>query len=200
MAKLRFGYFMAPFHRAGTNPTLALQRDLDFVEHIDALGFDEVWFGEHHSAGSEIISSPEIFIAAAAQRTKRIRLGTGVISLAYHNPLWVADRLVLLDHLTYGRVLGGVGPGSLPTDSAMIGLNPTDTRELLETNLDILVRLLDGETVTAKTATHELFDARLQLAPYSEGGILWRWQRSPRRRAPGWPANTGSGCCLSGRR
>ncbi|GJO11694.1 putative monooxygenase [Mycobacterium marinum] len=171
MAKLRFGYFIAPFHRAGTNPTLALQRDLEFVEHLDALGFDEAWIGEHHSAGSEIISSPEVFIAAAAERTKRIRLGTGVISLAYHNPLWVADRLMLLDHLTHGRVIGGMGPGSLPTDSAMIGLTPTDTRELLETNLDIVVRLLAGQTVTAKTATHQLFDARLQLAPFSEGGI-----------------------------
>ncbi|ETW25191.1 LLM class flavin-dependent oxidoreductase [Mycobacterium gastri] len=171
MAKLRFGYFIAPFHRAGTNPTLALQRDLEFVEHLDALGFDEAWIGEHHSAGSEIISSPEIFIAAAAERTKRIRLGTGVISLAYHNPLWVADRLMLLDHLTHGRVIGGMGPGSLPTDSSMIGLTPTDTRELLETNLDIVVRLLAGETVTAKTATHQLVDAKLQLAPYSEGGI-----------------------------
>ncbi|WP_444309057.1 LLM class flavin-dependent oxidoreductase, partial [Mycobacterium marinum] len=97
--------------------------------------------------------------------------GTGVISLAYHNPLWVADRLMLLDHLTHGRVIGGMGPGSLPTDSAMIGLTPTDTRELLETNLDIVVRLLAGQTVTAKTATHQLFDARLQLAPFSEGGI-----------------------------
>lgn len=171
MAKLRFGYFIAPFHPAGTNPTLALQRDLEFIEHLDALGFDEVWLGEHHSAGSEIISSPEVFIAAAAERAKRIRFGTGVISLAYHNPLWVADRLMLLDHLTHGRVIGGFGPGSLPTDSAMIGLNPTDTRELLETNLDIVVRLLAGEAVTAKTPTHELFDARLQLAPYSDGGI-----------------------------
>ncbi|KZS52904.1 monooxygenase [Mycobacterium kansasii] len=171
MAKLKFGYFIAPFHRAGTNPTLALQRDLEFVEHLDALGFDEAWIGEHHSAGTEIISSPEIFIAAAAERTKRIRLGTGVISLAYHNPLWVADRLMLLDHHTHGRVIGGVGPGSLPTESTMIGLTPTDTRELLETNLDIVVRLLAGETVTAKTATHQLFAAKLQLAPYSEGGI-----------------------------
>jgi limonene 1,2-monooxygenase len=171
MAKLRFGYFIAPFHRAGTNPTLALQRDLEFVEHLDALGYDEAWIGEHHSAGSEIISSPEVFIAAAAQRAKRIRFGTGVISLAYHNPLWTADRLMLLDHLTHGRIIGGMGPGSLPTDSAMIGLTPTDTRELLETNLDIVVRLLAGETVTAKTATHELYDAQLQLAPYSENGI-----------------------------
>ncbi|APA75947.1 LLM class flavin-dependent oxidoreductase [Mycobacterium avium subsp. hominissuis] len=171
MGKLRFGYFIAPFHRAGTNPTLALQRDLEFIEHLDALGFDEVWLGEHHSAGSEIISSPEIFIAAAAERAKRIRFGTGVISLSYHNPLWVADRLMLLDHLTHGRIIGGVGPGSLPSDSSMIGLTPTDTRELLETNLDIVVRLLAGDTVSAKTATHQLFDAKLQLAPYSDGGI-----------------------------
>src|ERR1700761_9046576 len=171
MAKLRFGYFIAPFHRAGTNPTLALQRDLEFIEHLDAVGFDEGGLGEHHSAGSEIISSPEVFIAAAAERAKRIRVWTGVISLAYHNPLWVADRLMLLDHLTHGRVIGGVGPGSLPSDSAMIGLTPTDTRDLLETNLDILVRLLAGETVSAKTPTHELFDAQLQLAPYSDGGI-----------------------------
>lgn len=171
MSRLRFGYFIAPFHRPGTNPTLALHRDLEFVEHLDALGYDEVWIGEHHSAGSEIISSPEVFIAAAAARAKRIKFGTGVISLSYHNPLWAADRLMLLDHLTHGRIIGGVGPGSLPTDSAMIGLTPTDTRELLETNLDIMVRLLAGETVSAKTATHELFDAKLQLAPYSEGGI-----------------------------
>ncbi|OBK85352.1 LLM class flavin-dependent oxidoreductase [Mycobacterium sp. 1165178.9] len=171
MSKLRFGYFIAPFHRSGTNPTLALQRDLQFIEHLDALGFDEVWLGEHHSAGTEIISSPEVFIAAAAERAKRIRFGTGVISLSYHNPLWVADRLMLLDHLTHGRIIGGVGPGSLPSDSSMIGLTPTDTRELLETNLDIVVRLLAGETVSAKTATHQLFDARLQLAPYSDGGI-----------------------------
>jgi limonene 1,2-monooxygenase len=171
MSKLRFGYFIAPFHRSGTNPTLALQRDLQFIEHLDALGFDEVWLGEHHSAGSEIISSPEVFIAAAAERAKRIRFGTGVISLSYHNPLWVADRLMLLDHLTHGRIIGGVGPGSLPSDSSMIGLTPTDTRELLETNLDIVARLLAGETVSAKTATHQLVDAKLQLAPYSDGGI-----------------------------
>ncbi|MEU7814981.1 LLM class flavin-dependent oxidoreductase [Pseudonocardia sp. NPDC049154] len=168
MSRLRFGAFIAPIHPAGTNPTAALHRDLDLVTWLDHLDYDEVWFGEHHSAGSEIISSPEIFIAAAGARTRRIKLGTGVISLSYHNPLWAADRMVLLDHLTHGRVMLGVGPGSLPTDSAMIGLNPTDTRELLEENLDIVLRLLNGETVSAKTRTHELIDARLQLRPYSD--------------------------------
>ena len=62
---------------------------------------------------------------------------------------------MLLDHLTRGRAMMGVGPGSLPTDSAMIGLNPTDTRELLDVNLDIVMRLLRSEEpVTAETATH----------------------------------------------
>ena len=168
MSRLRFGTFLAPFHKPGQNPTLALQRDLELVQHLDALGIDEAWIGEHHSAGSEIIASPEIFIAAAAERTKNIKLGTGVTSVAYHNPLWVADRMVLLDHLTRGRTMLGLGPGSLPTDSAMIGLNPTDTRELLGENLDIITRLLRGETVSAETRTHKLIDAKLQLAPYTD--------------------------------
>lgn len=168
MSRLRFGAFLAPFHPAGENPTLAIQRDLRLAEHLDYLGYDELWIGEHHSAGSEIIAAPEIFIAAAAERTRNIKLGTGVTSVAYHNPLWVADRMVMLDHLTRGRSMFGAGPGSLPTDSAMIGLDPTDTRELLDVNFDIIMRLLAGETVSAETRTHRLIDARLQLRPYSD--------------------------------
>src|ERR1700761_2910179 len=142
MSRLRFGIFLAPFHPAGENPTSALQRDLRLIEHLDELGYDEAWIGEHHSAGSEIIASPEIFIAAAAERTKHIRFGTGVTSLSYHNPLWVAERIVLLDHLTRGRVMFGAGPGSLPTDGMMIGVPPSETRELLEQSLDVIMRLL----------------------------------------------------------
>ena len=168
MDRLRFGTFLAPFHPAGENPTLALQRDLELVEHLDRLGYDEAWIGEHHSAGTELIASPEIFIAAAAERTKRIKLGTGVTSIAYHNPLWVAERMVMLDHLTRGRAMLGCGPGSLPTDSMMLGLTPTDTRELLDVDLDIVMRLLRGETVTQQTKTHNLVDARLHLRPYTE--------------------------------
>ena len=168
MSRLRFGTFLAPFHPAGVNPTAAIHRDLRLVQHLDEMGFDEAWIGEHHSAGTEIIASPEIFMAAAAERTKNIKLGTGVVSVSYHNPLWATERIVLLDHLTRGRVMFGLGPGSLPTDSAMIGLNPTDTRELLEVNLDIIMRLLRGEAVTAETKTHNLVDAHLHLAPYSD--------------------------------
>ena len=65
--RMKFGVFMGPFHRVGENPTLAIDRDLELVQWLDYLGFDEAWIGEHHSAGWEIISSPEIFIAAAAE-------------------------------------------------------------------------------------------------------------------------------------
>src|SRR3546814_6666683 len=90
---LRFGIFLAPFHPVGQNPTLALERDLDLIEHPDSLGFDEAWIGEHHSAGYEILASPEVFIAAASQRTKHIKLGTGVSSLHYHQPHMLADTM-----------------------------------------------------------------------------------------------------------
>ena len=166
--RLRFGIFMAPFHRAGENPTLAIERDLELVQHLDKLGWDEAWIGEHHSAGTEMIASPEIFIAAAAERTRHIKLGTGVISVAYHNPYMIAERAVQLDHMTRGRFMLGLGPGSLPTDAIMLGLDPTETRPLLEEGLDVIMQLLSSdEPVTSQTKTWNLVDARLHLRPYS---------------------------------
>ena len=167
--RLRFGIFMAPFHPAGENPTLALQRDLDLISHLDTLGYDEAWIGEHHSAGSEIIASPEIFIATAAERTRSIKLGTGVVSISYHNPYMVAERAVLLDHLTKGRFMLGLGPGALPTDAVMIGLDQSQTRQLLEEGTDVVMQLLrTDEPVTFENARWTLNQARLHLRPYSE--------------------------------
>ena len=165
---MRFGIFMAPFHPVGQNPTLALERDLELIQHLDALGYDEAWVGEHHSAGYEIIASPEVFIAVAAERTKHIKLGTGVSSLPYHHPLMLADRMVLLDHLTRGRVMLGVGPGQLTSDAHMLGIPADRQRPRMEQTLDAMMALLAGETVTIETEGFILNDARLQLAPYSD--------------------------------
>jgi limonene 1,2-monooxygenase len=168
MSRMRFGVFMAPFHPAGVNPTILLDGDLALIEHLDRLGFEEAWIGEHHSAGSEIIASPEIFIAAAAQRTQRIKLGTGVISASYHNPLWVAERAVQLDHMTRGRFMLGLGPGALPSDAAMIGLDMPQTRELLEDAVAIITKLMTTtEPVNFENGRWTLRDARLHLRPYS---------------------------------
>ena len=166
---MHFGIFLAPFHRLGDNPTLALQRDLELIEHLDRLGFDEAWIGEHHSAGWEIIASPELMIAAAAERTKTIRLGTGVTSLPYHHPFLVAQRFVQLDHMTRGRAMLGCGPGALVSDAYMLGIDASTQRRRMDEALEAIMALLrcDGP-VTRKTDWFEMNDARLHLAPYSD--------------------------------
>lgn len=165
---MRFGIFLAPFHPVSQDPTAALHRDLELISWLDHLGYDEAWIGEHHSAGYEIIASPEVFIAAAAERTRHIRLGTGVSSLPYHQPLMLADRMVLLDHLTRGRTMLGVGPGALPSDAFMMGIDPLDQRRRMEESLEAMLQLLGGETVTMETDWFTLKDARLQLLPFTK--------------------------------
>jgi limonene 1,2-monooxygenase len=165
---LRHGIFLAPFHQVHENPTLCLERDFELVELLDRLGFDEAWIGEHHSAGFETISSPELFIAAAAERTRHIRLGTGVISLPYHNPLMVANRMVQLDHMTRGRVMYGVGPGLLASDALMLGIDPLVQRERMAQAIDVILRLLRGEVVTETTDWYSLHEARLHLLPFTQ--------------------------------
>ena len=165
--RMKFGVFMGPFHRVGENPTLAIDRDLELIQWLDYLGFDEAWIGEHHSAGWEIISSPEIFIAAAAERTRHIKLGTGVISLPYHHPLMVANWMVQLDHMTHGRVMMGVGPGALPSDAYMMGIDHTVQRPRMDEALGVILRLFtETEPITYKSDWFELREALLQLRPY----------------------------------
>ena len=164
---IRTGIFLAPFHDLDENPTLAIDRDMELVCHLDKLGYHEAWIGEHHSGGFEIIASPEIFIAGAAERTRHIKLGTGVVSLPYHNPLMVADRMVQLDHQTRGRAMFGVGPGSLVYDADMLGLDPALQRDKLMQSLNVIVRLMKGERVTEKTEWYDLRDAKLQIPPYT---------------------------------
>jgi limonene 1,2-monooxygenase len=165
---MRFGIFLAPFHPTGQNPTLALERDLELIELLDRLGYDEAWIGEHHSGGYEIIASPEVFIATAAARTRRIRLGTGVVSLPYHHPFMTAQRLVLLDHLTRGRVMLGVGPGALPSDAFMLGIPVAEQRHRMEEALETILALLTtDEPITRESEWFTLKNARLHLKPYT---------------------------------
>ncbi len=163
---LKFGIFLAPFHAMKENPTQALERDMALVQHLDVLGYDEAWIGEHHSGGYEIINCPELFIAGLAERTKHIRLGTGVVSLPYHHPFTLAGRVTQLDHMTRGRFMFGVGPGALVGDAFRIGVDPENQRRMMNESLDVLVKLLDGESVTLKTDWFELKDARLHLPPF----------------------------------
>ena len=170
MSKMRFGIFLPPHHvPVGQNPTYSLQRDVKLVQTLDEMGFDEAWFGEHHSCGVEPVGDPCLFIAHTAQVTKHIKLGTGVLSLPYHNPFLVADRFVLLDHLTRGRAMLGVGPGALATDALMLGLDPKDARAALEQDVDVLMHLLTSdEPISVDTGRYKLVEARLQLDTFTK--------------------------------
>lgn len=168
---IKFGAFLAPYHPLNADPALQLRRDIDLMEHLDHLGFEEAWMGEHHSTGAEIVPSPEVFIAAAAERTERLRFGTGVVSLPYHHPLITADRMMQLDLQSRGRVIFGTGPGKIPLDAHMMGINPDDQRRRQGEALEAILPLLRGETVNMETDWFTLRDARAQLPTYNHEGI-----------------------------
>ncbi len=169
LPRVRFGSFLAPHHPVGENPTLLFQRDLDFVAQLDRLGFDEFWCGEHHSSGWEMIASPEMFLAAAGQVSSTIKLGTGVVSLPYHHPFNVAQRIVQLDHMTKGRAMFGSGPGALPSDAWTLGIDPMVQRDRQDEALSVITRLLRGdERFSYESEWFTLRDAELQLLPVQE--------------------------------
>ena len=168
MARTRFGTFLAPHHPIGEHPTLQFQRDLDFAAHLDRLGYDEFWCGEHHSTGWEMIASPEMFLAAAGQRTHTIKLGTGVVSLPYHHPFNVAQRMVQLDHMTKGRAMFGSGPGALPSDASMLGIDPMVQRDRQDGALSVIIPMLRGERVTCDSDWFTMRDAGLQILPLQD--------------------------------
>ena len=169
MAKMRFGAFLAPHHPIGENPTLQFQSNLELVRLLDHLGYEEFWCGEHHSTGWEIIASPELFLAAAAERTQRIKLGTGVVSLPYHHPFMVAQRMVQLDHQSRGRVIFGSGPGALPSDAHTLGIDPMVLRDRQDEAMGIIRRLFtENERFSYESEWFKLNDAKLQLKPLQE--------------------------------
>jgi limonene 1,2-monooxygenase len=166
---MKFGIFMAPFHRVGEDPTLCFERDMQLIEWLDELGYEEAFIGEHHSSGWEIISSPEIFMAVAATRTRRIMLGSGVVSVPYHHPFHIANRFALLDHLTRGRVMLGCGPGALAADAHMLGIDTTTQRRRMVEGVQAIVRLFtERGGITLDGSYFKLNDAHLQVKPFQQ--------------------------------
>ena len=166
---MRFGFFMMPAHSVRDNPTLAFERDLQLIEYAESLGFEEFWVGEHHSGGWETIPAPDIFLAAAATRTKRIRLGTAVINLPYHHPFHVAERMAFLDHLSYGRVMLGCGPGVLGPDIQLFDLDPRELRPMMNESLDIILKLYREEGLVWHEGDYwQIKGMEVQIKPYQQ--------------------------------
>jgi len=112
---------------------------LDELELADALGFNAAWLVEHHfMPGYSHASKPELVLAAAAQRTRRLRLGLAVIPLPYHHPVHVAERVATLDLLSGGRLEVGIGRGFSPAEYEAFGVRMADSRRLVAESLAIL--------------------------------------------------------------
>ena len=165
---LKSGIFLAPFHARDENPTLALERDFELLQHLDRLNYNEAWIGEHHSGGVEIIAAPEMFIAAAAERTKRIRLGTGVSSLPYHNPLRVAEDYATLDCLSNGRVEFGVGHGFVKWEALTFGIALDELRDRFKENLQVVLKAWKDQALHHKGRFHEFNGVKVYPRPVQE--------------------------------
>ena len=176
---MRYGYFMMPMHLPGSDVGVTLQTDLAQIERLDGLGFDEAWIGEHFTAEWENIPAPDIFIGAALQRTRTIRLGTGVSCLPNHNPFHLAHRIAMLDHLAHGRFFWGIGSGGFPGDFEVVGVDPKTgvQRQIAVDTVDAVLALWNdpqpGEYARHGWTFHvPEYDARIQkhvyLKPYQQ--------------------------------
>ena len=197
---MKFGIFMAPFHRVGENPSLAFERDMQLIESLDELGYDEAFVGEHHSAGWEIIPSPEIFMAVAATRTKRIMLGSGVVSVPYHHPFNIANRFAMLDQLDARARRLADRPGALPSDAYMLGIEPTTQRDAMVEGLSAVMRLFneEGGITIVMDRIFKMREAHLQVKPFQQPHlpIFVANSISPSGMVARWPISDAASCRL----
>ena len=138
---MRLGYFLMPMHPPGSFQADTLELDLRQIERLDRLGYEEAWIGEHFSAEWENIPAPELFIAAALQRTSRIRLATGVSCLPNHSPFHLAHRIAQLHHMSRGRFLFGIGSGGFIGDFEVVDIDPRSGRQC-QVTLDVIDAVL----------------------------------------------------------
>ncbi len=118
---MELGLFMMPLHPDSRPVAETYKEDMDKIILADRLGFAEAWVGQHYTASTEPIASPLIFMAAALPQTKIIKMCTGVINLPCHHPATVAAEIAQFDHMSQGRMIFGIGPGSLATDFQLYG-------------------------------------------------------------------------------
>jgi alkanesulfonate monooxygenase SsuD/methylene tetrahydromethanopterin reductase-like flavin-dependent oxidoreductase (luciferase family) len=145
---MRFGLFMMPLHPPHRGLADGYERDVAQIVLADQLGFAEAWVGEHLTERWENAPAPDLLLAQALALTKRIKLGTGVTLLALHNPVYLAHRLAMLDHMARGRFQWGIGGGAIPTDLSLFGLDPTNpgaVRARSAEVLDVVLKLWASE-------------------------------------------------------
>jgi alkanesulfonate monooxygenase SsuD/methylene tetrahydromethanopterin reductase-like flavin-dependent oxidoreductase (luciferase family) len=165
---MRFGIFSVADHypRELTRSSQALYAELlEQVVAADELGFDSFWVAEHHFHEYGAIPRPPVWMAAAAERTRRIRLGSAVAVLPFDNPLRSAEDYAMVDVLSGGRLNLGVGSGYLQHEFAGFNIDPEEKRERFDEALEILVHALQGERVSYRGKYHQVSDVQINVRP-----------------------------------
>jgi alkanesulfonate monooxygenase SsuD/methylene tetrahydromethanopterin reductase-like flavin-dependent oxidoreductase (luciferase family) len=135
------------------------------AELADRIGYDTFWVAEHHFHEYGVVPNPALMLATLAQRTKRLWLGTAISILTFHNPLTVAENYAMVDVLSGGRLVYGVGSGYLPHEFAGYAIDPSEKRDRFDENLAIVRRLLAGERVSAKGRFSQVDAVALNVRP-----------------------------------
>lgn len=178
---MQFGLFMMPLHPPYRSFADAYDRDIAQIILADRLGFREAWVGEHLTERWENAPAPDLLIAKALALTERVMLGTGVTLLALHNPVYLAHRLAMLDHMARGRFQWGIGGGGIPTDLALLGLdpsNPTAVRTRSAEVLDVVLKLWASEGPFSYHGEH-FHIAAPQMDPVKERGYYMKPYQQP---------------------
>ena len=140
--KLALQYEM---QRPTLDDRLVLAETMEQCILADEVGFDYLWFVEHHFlTGFSASPCQDLVYAALSQRTKQIRLGLGAVILPYHHPVRVAERVAMLDHLSEGRVEFGTGRSTAYELTGM-GIDPRDSRDMWEESLTMVPKICDAD-------------------------------------------------------
>ena len=185
---MQFGLFMMPLHPPHRAFADGYDRDIDQIVLADRLGFREAWVGEHLTERWENAPAPDLLIAKALALTKTVRLGTGVTLLALHDPVYLAHRLAMLDHMWGGCFQWGIGAGGIATELSFLGLdhaNPAAVRARSAEVLDVVLKLwasegpfsyhgkffdIDTSGIRPREGPRVLHEAQSDAAPAHRGG------------------------------
>ena len=173
---MRFGLFMMPLHPPHRTYADSYDRDLDLIVKADQLGYTEAWIGEHVTERWENAPCPDLLIAKASAMTENIIFGTGVTLLAIHNPIELAHRLAMLDHLCRGRFYWGIGTRAIPTDLELYGIDISDRKAVGERSAEVLDVVLKIWANEGKFEYHgKYFDISApELDPVKERGLYMK--------------------------
>lgn len=161
---MRFGLWSMTSPPPGISDVDLYEQQLQEAELADQLGYDHIWFFEHHCSPTSPVPSPNLLIAAAAQRTKKIRLGAMVNILPYRNPVVLAEELAMLDVLSRGRLDIGLGRGLKPVEFDLLGVNQAESRRMFHESVDVMKRVWADEIFTAESSWYKI-DKKTPIAP-----------------------------------